>query len=57
MYEQMGDDATPEEMERLLAETGTYQELLEQHDFYMIDTKWTRSPVHSVWKSLGLTVM
>ena len=38
MYEQMGD-ATPEEMERLLAETGTYQELLEQHDFYMIDTK------------------
>ena len=38
MFEQMAD-ATPEEMERLLEETGTYQELLEQHDFYMIDAK------------------
>lgn len=48
MYEQMGD-ATPEEMERLLAETGTYQELLEQHDFYMIDTK-----VDEIARALGL---
>ena len=48
MYEQMGD-ATPEEMERLLAETGTYQELLEQHDFYMIDTK-----VDEIASALGL---
>ena len=48
MYEQMGD-ASPEEMERLLAETGTYQELLEQHDFYMIDTK-----VDEIARALGL---
>ena len=32
MFEQMAE-ATPEEMERLLEETGTYQELLDQHDF------------------------
>ena len=38
MFEQMAE-ATPEEMERLLEETGTYQELLDQHDFYMIDAK------------------
>ena len=48
MYEQMGD-VSPEEMERLLAETGTYQELLEQHDFYMIDTK-----VDEIARALGL---
>ena len=42
-------DATPEEMERLLEETGTYQELLEQHDFYMIDAK-----VDEVARALGL---
>lgn len=48
MYEQMGD-SSPEEMERLLAETGTYQELLEQHDFYMIDTK-----VDEIARALGL---
>ena len=32
MFEQMAE-ATPEEMERLLEETGTYQELLDQHNF------------------------
>lgn len=48
MYERMGD-ASPEEMERLLAETGTCQELLEQHDFYMIDAK-----VEEIGRALGL---
>ncbi|WP_294784421.1 ABC-F family ATP-binding cassette domain-containing protein [uncultured Eubacterium sp.] len=48
MFEQMAE-ATPEEMERLLEETGTYQELLEQHDFYMIDAK-----VDEVARALGL---
>ena len=48
MFEQMAD-ATPEEMERLLEETGTYQELLEQHDFYLIDSK-----VDEVARALGL---
>ena len=48
MFEQMAD-ATPEEMERLLEDTGTYQELLEQHDFYMIDAK-----VDEVARALGL---
>ncbi|MCI6538493.1 MAG: ATP-binding cassette domain-containing protein [Lachnospiraceae bacterium] len=48
MFEQMAD-ATPEEMECLLEETGTYQELLEQHDFYMIDAK-----VDEVARALGL---
>ena len=38
-----------EEMERLLEETGTYQELLDQHDFYMIDAK-----VDEVARALGL---
>ena len=48
MFEQMAE-ATPEEMERLLEETGTYQELLGQHDFYMIDAK-----VDEVARALGL---
>ena len=48
MFEQMAE-ATPEEMERLLEETGTYQELLDQHDFYMIDAK-----VEEVARALGL---
>ncbi len=48
MFDQMAE-ATPEEMEELLAETGTYQELLEQHDFYMIDAK-----VEEVARALGL---
>lgn len=48
MFEQMGE-ATPEEMERLLEETGTFQDLLEQHDFYIIDAK-----VEEVARALGL---
>lgn len=48
MFDRMAE-ATPEEMEQLLAETGTYQELLEQHDFYMIDAK-----VEEIAKALGL---
>lgn len=48
MYEQMGS-ASPEEMEELLAETGTFQELLEHHDFYMIDAK-----VEEIAHALGL---
>ena len=48
MFEQMAE-ATPDEMERLLEETGTYQELLDQHDFYMIDAK-----VDEVARALGL---
>ena len=48
MFEKMAE-ATPEEMERLLEETGTYQELLDQHDFYMIDAK-----VDEVARALGL---
>jgi ATPase subunit of ABC transporter with duplicated ATPase domains len=49
MFEQMGE-ATPEEMERLLEETGTYQDLLEQHDFYIIDSK-----VEEIARAFGLT--
>ncbi|MGN0355630.1 MAG: ABC-F family ATP-binding cassette domain-containing protein [Muricoprocola sp.] len=48
MFDQMAD-ATPEEMEHLLEETGTYQELLEQHDFYAIDAK-----VEEIARALGL---
>ncbi len=48
MFDQMAD-ASSEEIERLLAETGTYQELLEQHDFYMIDAK-----IEEIAKALGL---
>ncbi len=48
MFEQMGE-ASPEEMERLLEETGTYQDLLEQHDFYNIDSK-----VEEVARALGI---
>ena len=48
MFEQMGE-ASPEEMEKLLEETGTIQDLLEQHDFYVIDAK-----VEEVARALGL---
>lgn len=48
MFEEMAE-ATPDEMERLLTETGTYQELLEQHDFYIIDSK-----VEEVARALGV---
>ncbi|MDY3919586.1 MAG: ABC-F family ATP-binding cassette domain-containing protein [Candidatus Limivivens sp.] len=48
MFDQMAD-ASPEEMERLMEETGTYQDLLTQHDFYMIDAK-----VEEIARALGL---
>lgn len=48
MFEQMGE-ADAEEMERLMEETGTIQELLDHHDFYMIDAK-----VDEVGRALGL---
>lgn len=48
MFDRMAE-ASEEEMTRLLEETGTYQELLEQHDFYMIDAK-----VEEIARALGL---
>ncbi len=48
MFEAMGA-ADEKEMNRLLEETGTMQELLEQHDFYMIDAK-----VEEVARALGV---
>lgn len=48
MFEQMGD-ADEAEMARLLEETGTMQDMLEQHDFYMIDAK-----IEEVARALGI---
>ncbi len=48
MFEQMGS-ADEDEMARLMEETGTIQDLLDQHDFYMIDAK-----VEEVGRALGL---
>lgn len=48
MYDKMGE-ADEEEMMTLMEETGTIQELLTQHDFYMIDAK-----VEEVAMALGL---
>ena len=48
LFEQMGE-ATPEEMEAMMEETGTIQDLLTMHDFYMIDAK-----VEEVARALGL---
>lgn len=48
MYEQMGT-ATEEEMTFLMEETGTIQDMLDAHDFYMIDAK-----VEEVGRALGL---
>ncbi len=49
MYESMAD-ATPEEMTEIMEEAGTLQDLLTNHDFYMIDAK-----VEQVARALGLT--
>lgn len=49
MFEQMAE-ADEEEMTRFLEETATIQELLDHHDFYLIDTK-----VEEVGRALGLT--
>ena len=48
MYEQMGT-ATEEKMTFLMEETGTIQDILDAHDFYMIDAK-----VEEVGRALGL---
>lgn len=48
MYGKMGD-ASPEELEALMEETGTIQDLLDTHDFYIIDSK-----VEEVGRALGL---
>lgn len=48
MFEQMAE-ASPEEMTRLLDDTGTCQETLEQHDFYLIDAK-----IEEVARALGV---
>ncbi len=48
MYEKMGE-ATEEEMNFYMEETGVIQELLSAHDFYMIDSK-----VEEVGRALGL---
>ncbi len=46
--DQMGD-ASPEELEDMMEELGTIQDLLTLHDFYMIDSK-----VEEVARALGL---
>ncbi|MBU9720109.1 MULTISPECIES: ABC-F family ATP-binding cassette domain-containing protein [Bacillaceae] len=48
MYEKMGD-VSPEEMEKLLEEVGTIQDMLTNNDFYTIDAK-----VEEVARGLGL---
>ncbi|XID94669.1 ABC-F family ATP-binding cassette domain-containing protein [Paenibacillaceae bacterium WGS1546] len=48
MYERMGS-ATPEELEALLEEVGTIQDILTNNDFYLIDAK-----VEEVARGLGL---
>ncbi|MDD7113051.1 MAG: ABC-F family ATP-binding cassette domain-containing protein [Lachnospiraceae bacterium] len=48
MYEKMGS-ASDEEMAMLMEETGTIQDLLDAHDFYMIDAK-----IDEVARALGL---
>ena len=48
IYEKLGE-ASPEEMDELMAEAGTIQDLLTMHDFYMIDAK-----VEEVAKALGI---
>lgn len=48
IYEKMGD-ASPEELEKLLEDVGTIQDLLTNNDFYIIDAK-----VEEVARGLGL---
>jgi len=48
MYEKMGS-ATPEELEQLLEEVGTIQDILTNNDFYMIDAK-----IEEIARGLGL---
>ncbi|MGN0347140.1 MAG: ABC-F family ATP-binding cassette domain-containing protein [Lachnospiraceae bacterium] len=49
LCEKMGE-VSPEELEVMMEDFGTIQELLTQHDFYMIDAK-----VEEVARALGLT--
>ena len=49
IYEKLGE-ASPEEMDEMMAEAGTYQDFLTMHDFYMIDSK-----VEEVARALGLS--
>lgn len=48
IYTKMGE-ATPEELEKLLEDVGTLQDLLTNHDFYIIDSK-----VEETARGLGL---
>ncbi|MFC4306539.1 ABC-F family ATP-binding cassette domain-containing protein [Cohnella boryungensis] len=48
MYEKMGS-VTPEELEQLLDEVGTIQDILTNNDFYLIDAK-----VEEIARGLGL---
>lgn len=48
LCDKMGE-ASPEELEQYMEDFGTIQELLTQHDFYMIDSK-----VEEVGRALGL---
>ncbi|GIN84747.1 putative ABC transporter ATP-binding protein YfmM [Heyndrickxia sporothermodurans] len=48
LYEKMGD-ATPEELEKMLEDVGTIQDILTNNDFYIIDAK-----VEEVARGLGL---
>ena len=48
IYDKMGE-ATEEELEQLMEESGTIQDLLSSHDFYMIESK-----VEEVARALGL---
>lgn len=49
LFAKMGE-ASPEELEALLEETGTIQDLLTHNDFYLIDAK-----VEEIARGLGLT--
>lgn len=48
MYEKMGE-ATPEELEKLLEDVGTIQDLLTNNGFYIIDSK-----IEEIGRGLGL---
>lgn len=58
LEEQMNDicncmgEAEPEELEQMMEELGTIQEMLDAHDFYIIDTK-----VDEVANALGLSAI
>lgn len=48
IYEKMGE-ASPEEMEEMMEESGTIQDILANHDFYIIDAK-----VEEIARAFGL---